>query len=186
MTDFSPALLRFGDVSVRLSVELGRTDMPLRDVLSLGQGSVVALNRLTDELLDVTANGRVVAQGEVIAQDGKFALRIVQLVGEEHAAQSASFAGAPTGPATPLASAPPTASAPTPSAPTAPAPTSPPPDASSEAAVKEPDSPSGDDVDPESAVDELADALAEITAGSPDPDAETTSPGSGSDAGDAS
>jgi flagellar motor switch protein FliN/FliY len=83
MTAFSPALHRFGDVSVRLSVELGRTDMPLRDVLSLGQGSVVALNRMTDELLDVTANGKVVAQGEVIAQDGKFALRIVNLVGEE-------------------------------------------------------------------------------------------------------
>ncbi|MEO0699694.1 MAG: FliM/FliN family flagellar motor switch protein, partial [Pseudomonadota bacterium] len=48
MTDFSPALHRFGDVSVRLSVELGRADMPLRDVLALGQGSVVALSRLTD------------------------------------------------------------------------------------------------------------------------------------------
>lgn len=85
MTAFSPALHRFGDVSVRLSVELGRTEMPLRDVLSLGQGSVVALNRLTDELLDVTANGKVIAQGEVVAQDGKFALRIVNLVGEEPA-----------------------------------------------------------------------------------------------------
>ena len=83
MTAFSPALHRFGDVSVRLSVELGRADMPLRDVLSLGQGSVVALNRLTDELLDVTANGKVVAQGEVVAQEGKFALRIVMLVGDE-------------------------------------------------------------------------------------------------------
>lgn len=82
MTDLSPALMRFGDVSVRLSVELGRTDMPLRDVLALGQGSVVALNRLTDELLDITANGKVVAQGEVIADGGKFALRIVNLVGD--------------------------------------------------------------------------------------------------------
>lgn len=85
MSDFSPALHRFGDVSVRLSVELGRTDMPLRDVLALGQGSVVTLNRLTDELLDLTANGKVIAQGEVIAQDGKFALRIVSLAGDESA-----------------------------------------------------------------------------------------------------
>ncbi|MGB3471839.1 MAG: flagellar motor switch protein FliN [Erythrobacter sp.] len=83
MTAFSPALHRFGDVSVRLSVELGRTDMPLRDVLSLGEGSVVSLNRLTDELLDVTANGKVIARGEVVAQDGRFALRIVSLAGSE-------------------------------------------------------------------------------------------------------
>ena len=93
MTDLSPALLRFGDVSVRLSVELGRTDMPLREVLSLGQGSVVTLNRLTDELLDITANGKVIAQGEVITQGGKFALRIVNLVGED---PSASFAAPST------------------------------------------------------------------------------------------
>ena len=90
MTNLSPALMRFGDVSVRLSVELGRTDLPLRDVLSLGQGSVVALNRLTDELLDITANGKVVAQGEVIAQDGKFALRIVNLIGDDPSSANAA------------------------------------------------------------------------------------------------
>jgi flagellar motor switch protein FliN/FliY len=74
---------RFGAVAVRLSVELGRTEMPLRDVLSLGEGSTVALDRLTDELLDVTANGRVIARGEVVAEKGRFALRIVHLVGED-------------------------------------------------------------------------------------------------------
>ncbi len=83
MSAFSPALHRFGDVSVRLSVELGRTDMPLRDVLQLGEGSVVGLNRLTDELLDVTANGKIVARGEVIAENGRFALRIVSLAGDD-------------------------------------------------------------------------------------------------------
>ncbi|MEO1488927.1 MAG: flagellar motor switch protein FliN [Pseudomonadota bacterium] len=83
MTAFSPALHRFGDVTVRLSVELGRADMALRDVLALTPGSVVPLNRLTDELLDVTANGKVIAHGEVVAQDGRFALRIVSLAGEE-------------------------------------------------------------------------------------------------------
>ena len=89
MSVFSPALHRFGDVSVRLSVELGRTDMPLRDVLALGEGSVVSLNRLTDELLDVTANGKIVARGEVIAENGRFALRIVSLAGEESDASDA-------------------------------------------------------------------------------------------------
>ena len=78
-----PVAPRFGDVAVRLAVELGRTDMPLRDVLMLGEGSTVALDRLTDELLDVTANGRVIARGEVVAEKGRFALRIVTLVGED-------------------------------------------------------------------------------------------------------
>ena len=77
------AFARFGDVAVRLSVELGRTEMPLRDVLMLGEGSTVTLDRLTDELLDVTANGRVIARGEVVAEKGRFALRIVCLVGED-------------------------------------------------------------------------------------------------------
>ncbi|WP_086606411.1 FliM/FliN family flagellar motor switch protein [Erythrobacter donghaensis] len=84
MTAFQPAsFARFGDVAVRLSVELGRTEMPLRDVLMLGEGSTVALDRLTDELLDVTANGRVIARGEVVAEKGRFGLRIVSLVGED-------------------------------------------------------------------------------------------------------
>jgi flagellar motor switch protein FliN len=84
MSAYQPAnFSRFGDVAVRLSVELGRTDMPLREVLMLGEGSTVALDRLTDELLDVTANGRVIARGEVVADKGRFALRIVSLVGED-------------------------------------------------------------------------------------------------------
>jgi len=79
----APSFSRFGDVAVRLSVELGRTEMALRDVLMLGEGSTVSLDRLTDELLDVTANGRVIARGEVVADKGRFALRIVSLVGED-------------------------------------------------------------------------------------------------------
>ncbi|MBI1402559.1 MAG: flagellar motor switch protein FliN [Porphyrobacter sp.] len=84
MSELSPPHLhRFGAVAVRLSVELGRTEMALRDVLMLGEGSTVTLDRLTDELLDVTANGRVIARGEVVAEKGRFALRIVHLVGED-------------------------------------------------------------------------------------------------------
>jgi len=84
MTVLSPIpFARFGDVAVRLSVELGRTEMPLREMLMLGEGSMVALDRLTDELLDVTANGRVIARGEVVAENGRFGLRIVHLVGED-------------------------------------------------------------------------------------------------------
>ena len=71
------------DVGVRLSVELGRTEMRLRDVLSLGEDSVVMLDRLTDELLDVLVNGRLIAKGEIVAENNRFGLRIVELVGDE-------------------------------------------------------------------------------------------------------
>lgn len=74
------------DVDVRLSVELGRTDMKLKDVLSLGQESVVVLDRLTDELLDVMVNGKPIAKGEIVAQNGRFGLRIVELAGAQQAA----------------------------------------------------------------------------------------------------
>ena len=69
------------DVDVRLSVELGRTDMTLKDVLALSEDSVVMLERLTDELLDVMVNGKLIAKGEVIAEGGRFGLRIVELLG---------------------------------------------------------------------------------------------------------
>lgn len=69
------------DITVTVSVELGRTEMALKDVLALDAESVVALDRLTDELLDVMVNGRTIAKAEVIAQDGKFALRVVELAG---------------------------------------------------------------------------------------------------------
>ncbi|MEL7445360.1 MAG: FliM/FliN family flagellar motor switch protein [Pseudomonadota bacterium] len=93
MTPSAP-IHRFGDVRVRLAVELGRTDLPLKEVLSLSEGSVVSLDRLTDELLDVTANGREIAKAEVIAQDGRFALRIVSLAGEEDPVSPVASAGA--------------------------------------------------------------------------------------------
>lgn len=70
------------DVDVRLSVELGRTDMKLKDVLALTEESVVTLDRLTDELLDVMVNGKPIAKGEIVAQGNRFALRIVEIAGE--------------------------------------------------------------------------------------------------------
>ena len=69
------------DVDVRLTVELGRTAMKLKDVLSLGPDSVVMLDRLTDELLDVMVNGTLIAKGEIVAENGRFGLRIVELAG---------------------------------------------------------------------------------------------------------
>lgn len=79
----SRALDFLRDVDVRLSVELGRTQMKLKDVLALGPDSLVILDRMTDELLDVLVNGKPIARGEVVAQNGRFGLRIVEMIGED-------------------------------------------------------------------------------------------------------
>ena len=71
------------DVDVRLTVELGRTSMKLKDVLGLSEESVVMLDRMTDELLDVMVNGKLIARGEVVAQGDRFGLRIVELAGSD-------------------------------------------------------------------------------------------------------
>ncbi len=81
MTKSGLELLR--NVDVCLSVELGRSNMKLKDILALGVDSVVQLDRLTDELLDVYVNGNAIAKGEIVAQGGRFALRIVDLAGDE-------------------------------------------------------------------------------------------------------
>jgi flagellar motor switch protein FliN/FliY len=77
------------DVDVRLTVELGRTQMKLKDVLGLTTDSVVVLERMTDELLDVMVNGKLIARGEVVTQGERFGLRIVELVGQEDPAPAA-------------------------------------------------------------------------------------------------
>ncbi len=69
------------EVDVRLSVELGKLDMKLKDVLALGEDSVVMLDRLTDELLDVMVNGKLIARGEIVAEGNRFGLRIVEMAG---------------------------------------------------------------------------------------------------------
>ena len=69
------------DIDVCLTVELGRKQMRLRDVLALGENSVVELDRLTDEPLDMLVNGKLIARGEVIAQGNRFAIRVLELVG---------------------------------------------------------------------------------------------------------
>ena len=78
------------EVDVRLSVELGRTHMKLKDVLALGEDSVVMLDRLTDELLDVMVNGKLIARGEIVAEGNRFGLKIVEMIGSERPAMDAA------------------------------------------------------------------------------------------------
>jgi flagellar motor switch protein FliN len=70
------------DVDVRLSVELGAAQMKLRSVMALREDSVVVLDRLADELLDVMVNGQRIARGEVIVDGNRFGLRIVEMAGQ--------------------------------------------------------------------------------------------------------
>jgi flagellar motor switch protein FliN/FliY len=68
------------DVQLELSVELGRATMPVRDVLHLGPGSVVELNKLGGEPVDILVNGRPIARGEVVVVDENFGVRITEII----------------------------------------------------------------------------------------------------------
>lgn len=68
------------DVSVTLSMEVGRTRVPIRNLLQLNQGSVVELDRAAGEPLDVYVNGTLVAHGEVVVINDKFGVRLLDVV----------------------------------------------------------------------------------------------------------
>jgi flagellar motor switch protein FliN len=68
------------DVRLNLSVELGRTRLSLRDVLALTRGSVVELNRIAGESVDLLANGKLIAKGEVVVIEDNFGLRVTSIV----------------------------------------------------------------------------------------------------------
>jgi len=70
-----------GDVELDLRVELGRTQMKLEDVLKLRQGSVIALDKLAGEPVDIYINGRLIARGEVLVMNEHFCVRVTELVG---------------------------------------------------------------------------------------------------------
>lgn len=68
------------DVAVSLRVELGGTRLPVRDILKLGPGSVVTLDSLTGEPVNVYVNDRLVARGEVLVVDDSFAVRVTEVL----------------------------------------------------------------------------------------------------------
>jgi flagellar motor switch protein FliN/FliY len=68
------------DVPVTLSLEVGRTRLPIRSLLQLNQGSVVELERAAGEPLDVFVNGTLVAHGEVVVVNDKFGIRLIDVV----------------------------------------------------------------------------------------------------------
>lgn len=68
------------DIPVTLSMEVGNTQMPIRNLLQLNQGSVVELDRLAGEPLDVMVNGTLIAHGEVVMVNDKFGIRLTDVV----------------------------------------------------------------------------------------------------------
>jgi flagellar motor switch protein FliN/FliY len=74
-------LERLHDVPVELAVEIGRTRMTIRETLALGPGSIVSLDRLAGEPVDLLVNGKPIARGEVVVIDEEFGLRVTEVVG---------------------------------------------------------------------------------------------------------
>jgi flagellar motor switch protein FliN len=68
------------DIPVQLTVELGRTRIPIKNILQLAQGSVVELEAMAGEPMDVLVNGYLIAQGEVVVVNEKFGIRLTDIV----------------------------------------------------------------------------------------------------------
>jgi flagellar motor switch protein FliN/FliY len=68
------------DIPVQLTVELGRSRIPIKHILQLAQGSVVELEALAGEPMDVLVNGYLIAQGEVVVVNDKFGIRLTDIV----------------------------------------------------------------------------------------------------------
>jgi flagellar motor switch protein FliN/FliY len=74
------------DVQLDLKIELGRTNMHLEEVLRLKQGAVVTLDKLAGDPVDIYANGRLIARGEVLVLNDNFCVRVAELIAGEGAA----------------------------------------------------------------------------------------------------
>ena len=73
----------FGNIPIEVTVELGRTSVSLKDVYELNEGSIIELERLAGEPLDLVVNGQIVADGEVVAVDDNYGLRITKILSEQ-------------------------------------------------------------------------------------------------------
>ena len=75
-------------VTLQVAVEIGRTTLPIRDVLALTPGSIIELDKLAGEKVDILINGRPIAQGEVVVVDENFGVRITDVVARQQRLQS--------------------------------------------------------------------------------------------------
>jgi flagellar motor switch protein FliN/FliY len=75
------------DIPVHLSMEIGRTRISIRHLLQLNQGSIVELDRLAGEPLDVLVNGTLIAHGEVVVVNEKFGIRLTDVISAQERVQ---------------------------------------------------------------------------------------------------
>jgi flagellar motor switch protein FliN/FliY len=94
-------LRRLSDVPIDLTVEIGRTRLTVGETLDLRQGSILTLNRMAGEPVDLLVNGTPIARGEVVVIDEQFGVRITEVVG---ASTTPASAPAPAPPAEPTSS----------------------------------------------------------------------------------
>jgi len=76
------------DVTLQVSVEVGRTRMTIQDLLQLGQGSVIELTKLAGEPLDIYINERPIARGEAVIVNEKFGVRITDIISQQERIQN--------------------------------------------------------------------------------------------------
>ena len=79
-TTLNPELEVILDIPVTISMEVGRTSITIRNLLQLNQGSVIELDRLAGEPLDVLVNGTLIAHGEVVVVNEKFGIRMTDVI----------------------------------------------------------------------------------------------------------
>jgi len=68
------------DIPLQITVELGRTNMLIHDLLKLGQGSVIELHKATGETLEIMANHKLIARGEVVSVNDNYGIRLTEIV----------------------------------------------------------------------------------------------------------
>jgi flagellar motor switch protein FliN len=83
-------LRRLSAVPVDLSVEMGRTRMTVGETLELRQGSIITLNRMAGEPVDLLVNGTAIARGEVVVIDEQFGLRVTEVLGHSPSGETPS------------------------------------------------------------------------------------------------
>ena len=71
------------DIPLQVTVELGRTKRTVKDILELGTGSIIELDKLAGEPVDILVNNRLIAQGEVVVIDENFGVRVTDIVSQE-------------------------------------------------------------------------------------------------------
>lgn len=71
------------DVRLKVAVEFGRSQMPIRNIIGLNVGNVVELNKISGEPLDVRLNGKLVARGEAVIVNDRFGIRVTEIVSPE-------------------------------------------------------------------------------------------------------